>query len=348
MPPSTHESTLESLHRKDTSQSPIDTKMDNGIMKTTQIRKVHFSPHVHGRMHISRSDITIEEKRNAWYSSYDLFWVQRECLDTIEWMRNSSSARNNRSGSDDESDEEDDDETSSLSSCEDEAETFCTRGLEFRAGAGVRLKKKFRYTARDAVIDHQEREWYRGRDPTPESTAQVYKQHTEQSSRLARLMAIMDERFVHSQEAEQQRQQQEEVRRQISSAAADVAATTQEGATKTAPSMYSNTVTSQSSCGYSCAKSSPITIDMAMLAKQIQFTMSIQSLLAVHQLHHRQEQQHHPASRAVGGEYQSGGKFTHIHKSASPIIKNKRRPSTYSIPSPATGCFPRANMAVAA
>jgi hypothetical protein len=75
---------------------------------------------------------------------------------------------------------------------------FCSRGLEYRTPAGSCLRRKHKFSAWDAVQDEQTRQWQEG-VADAESLAKVYIASTDQCARVAHLMAISDERFLHSQ-----------------------------------------------------------------------------------------------------------------------------------------------------
>jgi hypothetical protein len=141
---------------------------------TTEDKKtISFNKDVVVHYHIHVNDMTEQGIRRTWYNSQEIARRKAECVQTVERMI--------------------------AGKCREEDTMFCSRGLEYRTPAGSCLRRKHKFAAWDAVQAEQTRQWQEGVFDA-ESLAKVYIASTDQRARVAHLMAISDERFLHCQQ----------------------------------------------------------------------------------------------------------------------------------------------------
>jgi hypothetical protein len=117
--------------------------------------------------HWNRFDFSEEERESIWYSKKELHDVQLEAYQmTLRMME-----------------------------CREEIE--CSRGLEQKTPAGVHIRHRHRREALAAVIQAQEDQWRALNDRLdPEQIAKAYTRFTDESTKVATLMAAIDHESV--------------------------------------------------------------------------------------------------------------------------------------------------------
>jgi hypothetical protein len=148
--------------------SRIATTSTENIRKR---RSVSFHPQAIVYDHIHLNDLSHEGKCRTWYSKRELHFIKRDCEETVRWM-----IEGNKSVSSD--------------------IEYCSRGLEYRTAMGSKLRRKQRLDALGKVLEYQYYAWESGIDVRPESLARVYSSYSDHSSRVARLMACIDEQSL--------------------------------------------------------------------------------------------------------------------------------------------------------
>jgi hypothetical protein len=133
-------------------------------------RSVSFDEEVTVRELLHLKEYSEEEIEATWYTDIDLSFIREECVVTIEKM------------------------TGRKLLVEDGM--LCSRGLEYMTPKGSHLRHENRCISIDCVLDEQDLLWRRG-TVDPERLARFYNVCVDQSSRVAHLMALRDEDFVH-------------------------------------------------------------------------------------------------------------------------------------------------------
>eukprot|EP00980_Cylindrotheca_fusiformis_P008650 scaffold1843_cov87-Cylindrotheca_fusiformis.AAC.6 len=128
---------------------------------------VSFFEHALVYDHWSRGDFTPEERSRIWYSKKALYDIQYEAYCT----------------------------TLQMVECREEIE--CSRGLEQKTPAGSTLRHRHRQEALSAVIQAQEDQWLALKEHLdPEPIAKAYSRFTNESTKVAALMAAIDQETV--------------------------------------------------------------------------------------------------------------------------------------------------------
>jgi hypothetical protein len=137
--------------------------------KRSNIRNVSFSPSVVVYDYIQREELTEEERGNAWYNREELQEIHLENVRTVCQMMNGPRPADAVS---------------------------CARGLEGRTSVGARRRLKNRIDALRVVRDYQLLEVQSGTKHDPVRLAQIYANLTQESARIACLMASIDAHSV--------------------------------------------------------------------------------------------------------------------------------------------------------
>lgn len=117
--------------------------------------------------HWSRFDFSEDERESIWYSKQDLHDLQVDAYRT----------------------------TLRMVECREEIE--CSRGLEQKTPAGSHLRQRHRQEALAAVIQAQEDQWLALNERLdPEAIAKAYSRFTNESTKVAALMAAIDHETV--------------------------------------------------------------------------------------------------------------------------------------------------------
>jgi hypothetical protein len=117
--------------------------------------------------HWNRFDFSEEERESIWYSKKELHDVQLEAYRMALRMNE----------------------------CREDIE--CSRGLEQKTPAGVHIRHRHRQEALTAVIQAQEDQWRALNDQLdPEQIAKAYTRFTDESTKVATLMAAIDHETV--------------------------------------------------------------------------------------------------------------------------------------------------------
>jgi hypothetical protein len=153
-----------------------DHSSRTATISTENIRKrrsVSFFPQAIVYDHIHLKNLSHEEKRRTWYCKRELHFIQRDCAETVRWM------------------------VEGIKSVSSDIDIeYCSRGLEYRTTLGSKLRRKQRLDALGKVLEYQYYAWESGIDVRPESLARVYSSYSDHSSRVARLMACIDEQSL--------------------------------------------------------------------------------------------------------------------------------------------------------
>jgi hypothetical protein len=134
-------------------------------------KNVSFHEHAYVVWHLHVDDYSHEETSRTWYTWEEIDEIKLGCAQTVREM--------------------------AAGICDD-AEAFCTRGLEYRTQDGMRMRQKNKFAAWDVVHIEQSRQWEQG-VCEEDSLAEAYGACTMQCSRAACLLATVDERFVQQQ-----------------------------------------------------------------------------------------------------------------------------------------------------
>ena len=124
--------------------------------------------------HAHRNDLSYEEKCQTWYSKRELHLIQRGNEETIQWMIGGSKSADD--GSD--------------------AEYYCSRGLEYKTTMGSLIRRKQRRDALEKILDYQYFAWESGIKVNPESLAKIYSFYSDHSSKVACLLASIDQQSL--------------------------------------------------------------------------------------------------------------------------------------------------------
>jgi hypothetical protein len=141
-------------------------------------RSVSFHPQAIVYDHMHLNDISNEEKHRTWYSKRDVHFIKRDCEETIRWMIEGGK---------------------SISSDTE----YCSRGLEYRTAMGSKLRRKQRLDALEKVLEYQYCAWESGVEVKPNSLARVYSNYSDQSSRVAHLIASIDKQSLEPESSEE-------------------------------------------------------------------------------------------------------------------------------------------------
>lgn len=140
-------------------------------------KSVSFNQRVKVREHPCLNEFSEEEIERAWYDRTDYAMIKADCFSAIE-------------------------KTLSGKTFPDD-ETLCLRGLEYRTPQGAALRRKHKLEAIDVVFDEQCLQWSKGAHD-PECIAHHYSNCADHSARVAHLIAVQDEQFVHDQQEQEE------------------------------------------------------------------------------------------------------------------------------------------------
>ena len=137
--------------------------------KRPNIMNVSFCPSVMVYDYIHREELTEDERANAWYNRLELQEIHIENVRTVHQMMHGPRPAD---------------------------AVFCARGLEGRTSVGARRRMKNRIDALRVVRDYQLLEVESGTKHDPIRLAQIYANLTQESARIACLMASIDAHSV--------------------------------------------------------------------------------------------------------------------------------------------------------
>jgi hypothetical protein len=154
---------------KSTECSSTESILKKSVRRTSRRRclSVAFSPNIGVKEVPQLKDVTQEEKSAVWYAAEDYEQIKKSLIVTIRLMMAKKPMSSDH----------------------------CTRGLEFRAPAGAKLRKTNKIDALTAVWNEQVKQWKDDRTDE-EAISRVYQQQTQKSSMSARKMGLHDEMAV--------------------------------------------------------------------------------------------------------------------------------------------------------
>ena len=131
---------------------------------------VSFQPRVRVLTIEHYSDYSEDEARAQWWSREEFLTIKSECASTVKAMVTGKPL-----GSD-----------------------FCSRGLEYRTPAGMKLRQQNKFVSICAVLDEQDRQW-ENHDQDLEALAAAYRPHSIKSQYAARQQGVRDEKAIEEQ-----------------------------------------------------------------------------------------------------------------------------------------------------
>jgi hypothetical protein len=158
--------------------APVDDEIKR--RPTSNRKKIIFDREVTVRTHTHLNDMSRSEIKKTWYTADELATIRAQCCESIRRIMNGNkNLRRQTKGVDIEE---------SILSCN-------CRGLEYRTNMGSKVRFEHRLSAWDVVELEQNRQWDEGTFDE-DKIAEVYHACVDESSRVAHLLALLDQQWV--------------------------------------------------------------------------------------------------------------------------------------------------------